>query len=275
MNEKIRNFGVIVIALALEAALFVIIVMKLGIGILVPSPRGSLDIPKIITLIACIVVLVFTLSQFLKKILKKPSIVKILILLALLFLILSFTLNLFMSIYSYSEGYMHAYVNTFINTLLVLGFYCLNLFAFSVIYSGGNEKLPKILKITLDMMLLLAVCAYVIGEAIRVTILSDESNIFSETASILLILAIFFTIVNFIFASVKLSKIVKKTEDEQTKQGLRRISTSFTVLVIGLFLLILANTVEELDDFGTAIVLSVAAIAFYFIYSGFVKPSGN
>jgi hypothetical protein len=82
------------------------------------------------------------------------------------------------------------------------------------------------------------------------------------------------SLVLLLIIAIKALGIAKRTIDETYRAGLRALGTSYTILFAGTFTLILNSF--DFDDTKLLIVVAVMllVVAFYFIYAGFVKPSG-
>ncbi len=137
----------------------------------------------------------------------------------------------------------------------------------------GKETGKQWFTIALFSMVVGSLCLHLIDMVVRIGFRNDSVPAVRYVMLFLMYVAIVIIIVTFMVFAGKMFKLVKKADSPAMRQGLRAIGMSFLLFSLFVLLLFLGDQLDDAGDVMKLAAIATGVIAFYFIYSGFIRPS--
>ncbi|MFX0099634.1 MAG: hypothetical protein ACFFCS_08635, partial [Candidatus Hodarchaeota archaeon] len=240
------------------------------------TPRNDPEMPtRLIILSIGIVILLVTFIQFLQKFRKRKTRTRLTIIIALIFFIFTFFTKLLTSTFAISVTQkLPRFFYDLPIYCLMSGLYCFLLFGIEVLIIPMRENKRSGLKIVTDVIYIVIFGLYLLNHVLIITNI-DIPGLLAEISEYIIYVTVVYYLLIILLMAIRSLSLQKKISDPQQKNGLIALGTSF-LLLIGCVLLLVINAgiLEHYDKTLEIITICLAMVSFYFVYMGFVRPSG-
>lgn len=271
-----KFFLPVLIILLCQTALFVLFLafsIPLGMEISLRTDIDDLFI-RFAILLAGLILLVFISIKFLQKCVNNPSRTRNTVLLGIVSFLCTVGLKLFTSTAKLTNVAYDRYFYDFTIIMMFTSLYLFVIFGITVLINPEVDQKTRNLKIFTDVLMIIPYCTFFTANVINFFATASAQEFISDVliiAEILQYVFVLYCLVVLLIMAIKSISISKRTSEENHKKALISLGISFFILV-GVYLLIIYNSIGDYSKELEIIVLSASVISFYFIYRGIVAP---
>jgi hypothetical protein len=275
MTRTLIKFYTFTVALLGQLGLFLFLWIAHPESFTTTTVEANIVWIRTILLVAGVSILVFILVKFSAKYKANPTIGRFNVLLGVVSFVIATGMYLFSTSLAFNNNLLDRLVQDVSNIFLIIALNLFNVFGVHFLLASSDQARAQKTQRVLDVVLMGLYTTYCVAKvSLFLGLSSAFVSVMQDIGEYVVILFGLVSLVLLLVIAIKALRIAKRTLDETYKAGLRALGTSYTILFAGTFTLIL--NAFDFDDSKLLIVVAVMllVVAFYYIYAGFVKPSG-
>jgi hypothetical protein len=275
MSSKLFKFYTFTVTLIGQVVLFLLLWITHPESFTTTVIEANIIWIRTILLVAGVSILLFILVKISTKYRTNPTVGRFNVLLGVISFVIATGMYLFSTSLDFQNNLLDRLVQDVSNIFLLIALNLFNVFGVYFLLATSDQARAGRIQRVLDTILMALYAIYYVSKiGLFLGLTSSLVTMLQELGEYLVILFGLVSLVFLLVIAIKALNITKRTVDEAYKSGLRSLGTSYIILFAGTFTLLLNSL--DFDESKLLIVVAVMllVVAFYFIYAGFVKPSG-